>query len=257
MNIWAVVVAAGRGVRASLGHPKQFYLYREQFLLSYPVQTLLASPIQGLMITCEPGMSALAATPALRHWQELVAKHQQRLHTCSGGLTRAESVVAGLKALKLHYGTHQAKHALVLVHDGVRACLHPSDLAALLSRTQAITSQQLDGAMLVEPATDSLKRIDLQNHQIVATLDRQTIVRAQTPQLFRFEQLLDCLTQSLALGQDPTDESAVMIEQGLHVEAVVAQHPNPKLTFKADLPYISHCLESHGNTAQHSDRAGV
>jgi 2-C-methyl-D-erythritol 4-phosphate cytidylyltransferase len=145
---------------------------------------------------------------------------------CTGGATRAESVLAGLAALPDSVRADD----FVLVHDAARPNLQQTDLDALLERGRADPV----GAILAAPVRDTLKRAG-DDGGIDGTEPRERLWRALTPQLFRRLQLSRALEAARAEGLDVTDESMAMERQGLRPLLVEGREDNLKVTTPADL----------------------
>jgi 2-C-methyl-D-erythritol 4-phosphate cytidylyltransferase len=117
-----------------------------------------------------------------------------------------------------------------MVHDAARPCLSASSLNDLL--TYGLASES--GAILAVPVNDTLKLAD-ENGFIASTVDRTRYWSAQTPQLFRIDQLLANLESNMAFGLTPTDEAAVMESAGVHPLLVKGSTSNIKITGSEDL----------------------
>ncbi len=137
-----------------------------------------------------------------------------------GGVLRQQSVALGLESL-----TKKAPDR-VLIHDAAR----PLVPAGVISRVLAALETS-PGAVPVLPVTDTLKRGD--NGTITVTLDRQGLWRAQTPQGFRFEDILAAHRQ--AMSDELTDDAAVAERAGLAVAIVEGSEDNVKVTTPEDL----------------------
>jgi 2-C-methyl-D-erythritol 4-phosphate cytidylyltransferase/2-C-methyl-D-erythritol 2,4-cyclodiphosphate synthase len=143
-----------------------------------------------------------------------------------GGATRQASVSAGLHALVPH------APELVLVHDAARPFLPSSTIPALLAALRTH-----DGAIPAVPVADTLKRV--QSGRIVATVPRDGLFRAQTPQAFRYH-LLRALH---ATGdQTATDDAALLEAAGHPVAIVPGSDDNIKLTYREDIVRLEQAL---------------
>ncbi len=207
----AVVVAAGRGLRAGGETPKQF-------------RPLLGQPV------IRPSLAMLAAHPEVNLVQPVIHPGDRALYEAAsggldllppafGGATRQASVLAGLEAL--------AKHSpqIVLVHDAARPFASP----ALVSR--AIAAAKNSGAAV--PAlgvTDTVKSVDA-NGLVSETLDRNTLRIVQTPQAFGFDVVLGAHRKAAAAGREDFSDDAALAEwAGLDVSVFEGEAGNVKLT---------------------------
>lgn len=239
--LWIVVPAAGYGERMGSDIPKQYLHIGGQCILQHTLSRLLAVPdVQGVVVV-------LAKDDT--HWSGVGAGRDARVHTVQGGITRTESVVSGLQYVK----ERSAKDTWVLVHDAARALIDVSDIQRL---TNAVFNSGAIGGILATPVQDTLKRAD-EYHCIENTVSREQLWQAQTPQLFRVDELLSAIQvtrnaiekpeadEALASGdlaqQSPatvvrlTDEASAMESQGYEPLLVEALQPNFKITRPVDL----------------------
>ncbi len=221
-SIWAVVPAAGVGLRfaSSAGktpkqYPKQYLRIGRKTVLEHSLAVLCGHPkIVGVML-------ALDANDA--HWPKISELNGKPICVCIGGQSRAESVQSALTML-LQMGV--AAPTLVAVHDAARPCLLDADLDSVLSAAQ----KDAVGAVLAMPVRDTVKRSDTAR-RVLDTLDRNQIWTAQTPQVFR----LGPLAQAIAQFPAATDESQAMEQSGLRPQLVAGRASNIKITVPEDL----------------------
>ena len=205
----AVVVAAGKGLRAGQPLPKQFAMWRGKPVLRYSVETLLASGADPLIVAI-PENGEAAASQALEGLTgyELV----------TGGATRQQSVAHALSAI--------GSAARVLIHDAARPDLPETVIARLLDALD-----DAPGAIPVLPVVDSLSRDE--NGLMVGTAKREELRRVQTPQAFRFA---DIRSAHAAWKGDPVagDDAQVLRAAGGAVAHVAGDERLAKLTFAED-----------------------
>jgi 2-C-methyl-D-erythritol 4-phosphate cytidylyltransferase/2-C-methyl-D-erythritol 2,4-cyclodiphosphate synthase len=228
-RVWAIVPAAGSGTRfaasAAGSAPKQYAPLLGATVLEWSLRPLLAEPRVHAVVV------ALAADDA--HWPGVAAKLQSpKLRTTMGGLTRQDSVANGLAAL----AAEACADDWVLVHDAARPCLNATDLGALLYAVGAGASA---GAVLAAPIVDTVKR-ELGDH--VATVDRQGLWRALTPQVFAFAQLRHALEEATLAGIAVTDEAQAVERLGLRPTLVQGSPFNVKVTRAEDLVVAARIL---------------
>ena len=215
--LWCVVPAAGRSVRVGGDVPKQYLPIAGKPLLQHTLERLAAHPrIVGLMV-------ALAADDARR--PRLDALSGKPLRTTDGGGERADSVLAGLRALREDVSDSQ----FVLVHDAARPNVTHADISRLIELGVAA-----GGALLAAPVRDTLKRADARA-RVAATEPRESRWRALTPQLFRYGELVAALESAHAAGIAITDESMAMERMGFAPLLVEGSEDNIKVTTRADL----------------------
>ncbi len=217
-SVWAVVPAAGRGTRFGAALPKQYLLAGGRMILAHTLDALLQHPVvAGVMVVIGgndadwPGWTEAAGKPVL---------------TCTGGATRADSVLAGLLALPESVRADD----FVLVHDAARPNLAQADLGRLLE----VGRMDPVGAILAAPVRDTLKRAG-DDGGIDRTEPRERLWRALTPQLFRRHQLARALQDARGAGVEVTDEAMAMERLGQRPLLVEGAEDNFKITTPADL----------------------
>jgi 2-C-methyl-D-erythritol 4-phosphate cytidylyltransferase len=215
-RLFALVPAAGAGRRMNAGLPKQYLTLRGRALAEQTLHRLLA------VARIERVMVAVAADDPW--WPSLAVAGQVRVASTTGGASRAESVRAGLAALAEEADDEDR----VLVHDMARPCVRPSDIERLLAAAGD------DGAILAQASTDTLKQADADG-RITATLERERIWRAQTPQLFSVGLLRRALDDALDAGFDVTDEASAVERLGRRPLLLEGSADNLKVTQPADL----------------------
>ena len=218
MNVAALIVAAGRGTRATgCTVPKQY-----RILAGKPVLTRTAE--------------AFAAHPQIGTIQVVIHPHDRLLYdTCCaglgtqlcapvlGGATRQDSVRAGLRALT------GSKPDVVLIHDAARPLVDRETIERVIEALAV-----WDGAIAAVPEIDTLKRAGADG-SIEATVSRDHLWRAQTPQGFHFAKILAAHDAASRAGRtDFTDDAAIAEWAGLRVSLVDGSVRNLKLTNEED-----------------------
>lgn len=214
-GVWAVVPAAGRGARAGGDAPKQYQPLLGRPMVEHTLRALASHPrIHGLVV-------ALATDdPHWPGWSELEGKP---VIAVVGGAERADSVLAGLDALP----PQVAPDADVLVHDAARPCIEHRDIDALLD------ADAPHGALLAVPVADTLKRADA-HRRVAATVPRDGLWRALTPQRFPRGALANALRAARDAGILVTDEAMAMERAGFHPRLVEGAADNIKVTTPRD-----------------------
>jgi len=211
----AILVAAGRGLRAGSGGPKQYRSIGGQTVIFRAMEPFCRHP---QIFAVQPVVNAddtvvfSDAVNKLRHEPAAI-----------GGATRQASVHAGLEALV------SQKPDVVLIHDAAR----PFVSAAVISR--AIEAASRTGAAIPAiPVTDTIKLIDGSGN-VEATPERARLRVAQTPQAFRFDVILDAHRRAARDGRsDFTDDAALAEWAGLTVATFEGDPANMKLTTPED-----------------------
>jgi 2-C-methyl-D-erythritol 4-phosphate cytidylyltransferase len=219
--VHAVVPAAGLGLRFGGANPKQFAFVSGKPVLHWTVERLLAGGVATVTVVLP---AEIAERPP--EW----LRTDPRIFVVAGGANRQASVALGVGA------SPAEPEEWIAVHDGARPALAPEDLVAV-----CVAAQSGDGAVLGRPLADTLKR--LEQGGIVETIDRRSLFRAETPQVFRRELLERAIAAATETRFAGTDESS-LVERlaGVRVIAVEAQAPNPKLTTPADLSFVAALL---------------
>jgi len=202
----AIIVAAGRGLRAGGERPKQWQMLAGRTVLAHAVAAF--EGFGRVVVVLHPDDTA-----------EGVAQFGGRVTLVAGGATRAESVRNALESLD-GSGIRD-----VLIHDGARPCV-PGDLIARVLSA-------LDGAEGAAPAisvSDALWRG--QDGVVADTVARDGLYRAQTPQGFRLGAIL---AAHRAHPGDAADDVAVAGAAGLQVAIVAGSEDNIKITWPGDL----------------------
>jgi 2-C-methyl-D-erythritol 4-phosphate cytidylyltransferase/2-C-methyl-D-erythritol 2,4-cyclodiphosphate synthase len=224
-RVWAVVPAAGRGLRfdpTNLTGPKQYAPLAGATVLEWSLAALLAEPrVEGIVV-------AVAADDT--RWAEiagsLAPQAKLKIRSAIGGASRAESVLNGLRAL----AAQAAAQDWVLVHDAARPCLTSEDLSTLIDAVQG--GGRVSGAVLSSPIVDTVRR---ERGGAIETVDREGLWRALTPQVFRIGELQQALGEALASGTTVTDEAQAMERLGFTARLVRGSAFNIKVTTPKDL----------------------
>ncbi|MEB6607042.1 MULTISPECIES: 2-C-methyl-D-erythritol 4-phosphate cytidylyltransferase [Aeromonas] len=211
-GLTAIVPAAGIGSRMGAECPKQYLSLAGKCILEHTLERLLSHPAIARVI--------VALAPHDRWFETLAVAADPRVWRVEGGSERAWSVLNGL---------HVAQGEWVLVHDAARPCLTHGDLDRLIA-----TAMACDGAILGSRVRDTMKRTDAAGN-ILATVEREQLWHALTPQMFPTGPLRRALEEGLALGAAITDEASAMERAGFAVRMVEGRADNIKVTRPEDL----------------------
>lgn len=218
MALWVIVPAAGVGARMGGTTPKQY--------LPLAGQTVLAQTLQRLAQLPGLGRIVVALHPEDPCWQAQSLPPRLPLSTCAGGRERSDSVLNALQSLQ---GLAEEQD-WVLVHDAVRPCVRLNDIARLLQEIEAHPC----GGLLAVPVSSTLKRSDAAG-DIVATLPRDHVWQAATPQAFRLAALRQALQAAVQAAVAITDEASAMELAGHAPRLVRGSADNIKITYPEDL----------------------
>jgi 2-C-methyl-D-erythritol 4-phosphate cytidylyltransferase len=228
MSTFALIVAAGSSVRFGGEIPKQFRTLIDRPLLAWTIERFeKAESIDHIAI--------VVAEEFLLHTnQKIVAPYgfTKVRKIVIGGETRSESVKKGLNALPL-------STRFVAIHDGARPLVRPSDIDFVVKTAQAERA-----AILGIPATDTVKRVG--GGYILATLDRQKLMMAQTPQVFQYDLIREGYQTAGDLSS-VTDDASLVEELGFKVKVCVPEGNNMKVTTADDLKLAAMIIRSENH----------
>ncbi len=217
----ALIVAGGSGQRFGAERPKQYLDLLGKPILRRTLDAFLSHPrITGVQVVIDP---------AWRAQYDRAVAGLTLPEPVTGGATRQDSVRNGLEAL----AALAAPPARVLIHDAARPLTDAATIGAVIDALD-----ETPGAVAAVPVADTLKR---GAHGLVgATVDRDGLWRAQTPQGFRFADILGA--HRAAAGLALTDDAAVAEQAGLPVRLIPATEDNFKVTTPDDLTRAARVL---------------
>jgi 2-C-methyl-D-erythritol 4-phosphate cytidylyltransferase/2-C-methyl-D-erythritol 2,4-cyclodiphosphate synthase len=223
-RIAVLIVAAGKGERSGRTGPKQYEALAGKPMLARSAAAFGDLPIR---VVIGPGQEALYAA-ALPGGAVPIA----------GGARRQDSVRLGLEAL--------AKDApdFVLIHDAARPLVN----AQVIENVVAALKAGAEGAVPMQPVADTLRRKDGDSWTTIA---RDNLYRAQTPQGFRFADILAAHRAHAA--KDATDDVEIAALAGIKVEAVAGDESNLKITTEKDFTLVEKLLGGDSVTAMGYD----
>ncbi len=227
VRIAALIVAAGSGTRAGGDIPKQYATLGGLSILQRSIdafvaygsiceiRTVIQAEAQGLYTASLSGEPAVLGPPV------------------TGGASRQASVRAGLEALA------SSSPDIVLIHDAARPFVSGGVIRRVVEALEAYP-----GVIPALPVADTLKRAH-SDGTIGATVPREGLWRAQTPQGFRFSAILDAHRRAAEAGRDDfTDDAAIAEWAGLQVALVEGETQNVKITTAADIEEARNRLEA-------------
>jgi 2-C-methyl-D-erythritol 4-phosphate cytidylyltransferase / 2-C-methyl-D-erythritol 2,4-cyclodiphosphate synthase len=242
MSVTALIVAAGRGVRAA-GHkslvPKQYWPIGGVPMLGRTIGAFVAHPRVGdVIVVIHPDDAALYDAAA----RDFAGRLRPPV---PGGLRRQDSVRAGLEAL-----ISEAPDR-VLIHDAARPFVDAGLIGRVIDSLDAHA-----GALPCLPVTDTLKRGSA--GRVSGTLDRDALWRAQTPQGFRFDAILAAHRAAAKEANAIfTDDAGIAEWFGLDVALVEGSEANRKLTSAEDLASADELLQLRTAQALGAVRVGT
>lgn len=215
MRYHIIIPAAGNGFRYGAPVPKQYLSLAGKPVLQHAIDRIASSfPVSTISVVLAPDD---------RWFESSIAKQDNLRGLRLGGEAREQTVRNAIDALD---GVANADW--IVVHDAVRPCI---DLATAL-RLKAEVSADPVGGLLAIPVSDTLKVVDADG-RVLRSMPRETVWRAQTPQMFRYEVLRRALSRA---GIDSwTDEAGAVEALGLRPRIVLGSGSNVKITYPGDL----------------------
>jgi 2-C-methyl-D-erythritol 4-phosphate cytidylyltransferase len=228
----ALIPAAGIGRRFGGEAPKQYAMLDGKAVLVHAVERLQAA---------FPLVSTFVALSSHDHWFDRAVRNGHRITALRcGGETRAATVHQALSMLP-----GVAPDDWIVVHDAVRPC---TDAETLLRLRTELADDPV-GGLLAVPVASTLKSADA-SQRSAATISREHLWQAQTPQMFRYEVLLRAFAQPDI--DHVTDEAQAVETLGLRPRIVYGSRTNLKVTFPEDLELVAAILAVERETARRS-----
>jgi len=225
MSVFVILPAAGIGTRMAStpgAAPKQFLTLRGLPILQHSLQAFLSLPrITAVYVSVRASEEARVLALVSEHRME------DKVHVVIGGDARQDSVANALAALP-----STSPNDIVLVHDAVRPLIDPATI------NKIIDAIEKHGAAIVgTPAVDTIKQVErtADGALITATIPRELIVHAQTPQGAKVPLLRRAFAEAEADEFIGTDESSLLERAGIPVFVVQGNSRNFKVTQPGDL----------------------
>lgn len=224
MTLHLLLPAAGLGQRFGREIPKQYCTVGDKRIAEWTLELWQSITIDG---------RRLLVLRADDSEGRALAQYYPAVEVVSGGAERADSVLAGLRALP------DGPDDWVMVHDIARPCVRAEDIDRLWSHCRA-TGQ---GALLARPLSDTIKR---SRDSAVTTLDRRELWAAMTPQCFPVRALREAILAAARAGVSITDEASALERLDYPVGLVEGAADNIKLTRAEDLALVEFHLQQQG-----------
>ncbi len=238
-RLFALVPCAGSGSRAGAAGPKQYEELAGRALVLWTLEALgHVDELDGTLVVLSPDDTQFAALAGEGDAEAAAACWRANV----GGATRAETVFAGLHDL-LARGAREDDW--VLVHDAARCLVRPESIRRLIAdcRDDAV------GGLLAMPVADTLKRSDT-HARVDATVPRERVWAAQTPQMFRIGALRDALRAGFAqVDLAITDEASAIEATGRSPRLVRGDFENIKVTWPEDFALAERLLRTRSTKA--------
>jgi len=215
----AIITAAGAGIRMGGDRAKQFMELEGRPILAFTLERFAHCPdIDGIVLVVPPGKVDYCRGQIVEKYD--LAKVEK---VVAGGERRQDSVRLGLEATEGHY-------PLVLIHDGVRPLVSP-DLIGRIVRA----ANEYRAVIPALAARETVKEADRAG-LVVKTHDRRTLWLVQTPQAFRYEDILKAHRRALEENwEEITDDALLMERLGVPIKIIEGSEENIKITTPQDL----------------------
>jgi 2-C-methyl-D-erythritol 4-phosphate cytidylyltransferase len=223
IRVTAILPAAGMGTRMGAATPKQFLALDGVPILLFTLRRLAtcAAITDFIIATRAEEVDSLAASVKSENLG-------RRVRVVRGGDTRQDSVANALTEVP-------SETDLILVHDAVRPLVTLDQIERVIAEAAAC-----DAAILGIPAMDTVKEVKRASLPtdvalITATIPRERVVLAQTPQVFRMALLLEAFGRARQDGVTASDEAGLVERIGRDVHVVVGSERNLKITRPGDM----------------------
>ncbi len=236
-KIFAILPAAGLGTRMGAGAPKQFLELDGVPILILTLRRIAACPLVTNIIVATRADEIERLEGCIR--QERFA---QPVQFVKGGDTRQDSVAQALKVVP-------ADTELILVHDAVRPFVTVNQITRVIEE-----ARRCKAAILGIPAMDTVKEVKRASLPedvalITATVPRERVVLAQTPQVFEAKLLKEAFALAAADGVKASDEAGLIEKLGHDVHVVLGSERNIKITKPSDMDLARFYLQSEQKKA--------
>ena len=222
----AVIVAAGSSER--MGSDKMSLMLGGKPVLARTLKVFQDSPLVDEIIV-------VSKIDRLQETADLCKEYgiEKISRVVAGGKTRTESALVGVSEV-------DPKARLIAIHDGAR----PLVTEDLILRTVYAASEHMAAAPVVS-SPDTLKAVDAEGFML-GTVDRETTLRVQTPQVFRAEIIKGALTKAVEKGLVLTDDCAAAEMMGVRTKTVLGDDDNIKITRPRDMLFAAEILKERG-----------
>ncbi|MFQ6083592.1 MAG: 2-C-methyl-D-erythritol 4-phosphate cytidylyltransferase [Candidatus Aminicenantia bacterium] len=219
-KISVIIVAAGKGRR--FGSAKQFLELKGKLILDYALEKFEAHHLvdEIILVLEDPAQG-----------EEFTRKYPKIKAIARGGEKRQDSVYSGFKKI------NPGETDLVLIHDGVRPLVDQELISRVIER-----AAEQGAAIPVIPIEDTVKKCE--KDRVIATLERETLYRVQTPQGFKYQILKEAFQKAYQERYYGTDEASLVERTGVKVYTVEGNPKNIKITNPQDLKIAEFYLEN-------------
>lgn len=212
----AVVVAAGKSTRLGLGQNKALLLLKDTPVFIFSLKKFQQAGFDKLILVCREDESRL--------FKSCLEERDLDVEIVYGGARRQDSVFNALIYLE------NVRPDIVAIHDAARPFF---DVELLQEIFTVDLLEEHSGVIFATPLTDTIKE-KKGDTQILRTLDRERLIAAQTPQVFRYKDILEAYKRQHGT-EDFTDDAALLERMDLPVAFIKSSAMNFKITTEFDL----------------------
>lgn len=242
-KFWLIIPAAGIGSRMQMDKPKQYLQIENKTILEHTIACFLDhSAFEEVYV----GLSEQDI-----YFDKSALSRDSAIKTFVGGSQRADTVLKGLEFISDKAGPND----WVWVHDAARPCLSRAEIDLLIDELKRSDT----GLVLGVPVSDTLKRVTGSGElgkppEVNATVDRDGLWRAMTPQIFRYAALRQALKFCRDNNKVITDEASALENIGQRVSMVQGSEQNIKVTLPADIAKAQEYLAKKISRSSKNDK---
>jgi 2-C-methyl-D-erythritol 4-phosphate cytidylyltransferase len=236
-RIAAILPAAGLGTRMGAETPKQFLELDGTPIVIHSVRRIASCPLVTDIIVATRGDVVESLEQRLRG-----ESFMQSVRVVRGGDSRQDSVALALKEIP-------NDTEIVLVHDAVRPFVTREQISRVIEE-----ARRCHAAILGIPAMDTVKEVKRASLPedvalITATIPRERVVLAQTPQAFSTKLIKEAFDRAQSDGVNASDEAGLVERLGHDVHVVLGSERNIKITKPTDMNLARFYLDQERNKA--------
>ncbi len=220
--ICVVITAGGSGTRYNKDIKKQFTYIGKKRILDWTILAFYNHELIDEIILTVPEDDLL-------YCLKMFKKYKDKMKIVSGSNSRQESVFNGLKQCP-------SKTDIVLIHDGVRPFIKPSEITSLIKL--AISK---NAVVPVTPIKNTIKKVN--NMYIETTINRDEYYEVHTPQVFNYHMIVDCHNKAHSQNKKFTDDAGICEFYKIPVYTLEISHFNIKITNPDDRTFASAILK--------------
>jgi len=219
MKTFAIIPAAGKGKRSGASIPKQYIKFNGKELVVYTLEAFQKNKlIDEIIVAAHPDYFSLLEKLKKKYKLTKISR------IVKGGKERQDSVYNALKEIEAD------KNDFAAVHDAARPLLSQEILTNAI-----LTARKKGNALVCIKARDTL--VKGKNH-IESYIDREEVYYVQTPQVFKYQDLMKAMETAYAADFLATDESMLINNLGMKINIVDGSLSNFKVTTKDDVNFI-------------------